>query len=421
VRYGPRALKVIRALAFGLVVACGAAPDAHVQSTDAEINARWIGGACRSAEECPFEGGVCLPDSAGFPGGHCSRPCESRCPDEAGTDRTETFCTANRSGEGTCVSRCDFTKLPGTGCRPGYGCTRVSRMGDPAKIVESCMPLRDGTAAALNDLQPRLERAAREANLASERIVLVDVTDGASPLVAQIRGASPVYPASVIKVPVMVEIEHQIEQGQLARETTLPVGPDDDTCDTPPAGDTRPTIAEGDFPRVDFLLDVMITRSDNTAANTLIQRAGRANVTSYMASLGLSGIALHRKVYGCDPIEDTAWDGVHMNTMTAIETAKLYQLILDGGPGFVGPEGRAQMQKTLSEQRYKSIGTGLPSDAVFLNKTGSTSQVAHDTGIILWRGRRYIVAAFTELAPAVGRPRLGELGHQIGHILQDRL
>jgi beta-lactamase class A len=38
---------------------------------------------------------------------------------------------------------------------------------------------------------------------------------------------------------------------------------------------------------VGFLFDVMITRSDNTATNTLIERVGRANVTSFMASIGL--------------------------------------------------------------------------------------------------------------------------------------
>jgi beta-lactamase class A len=419
-------LKLLHALvlpAAVLVLACGAANDTSTAEANLDINTRWIGGACASAEECPFDRGVCLTAADGFPGGLCSRPCESRCPDEAGDDRTETFCVANRAGDGTCVSRCDFTKLPETGCRPGYGCARVSRFGDPDKIVESCMPLGEGSsAAALNDLQPRLERAVEGANLSRERVVLVDFTNGRAPLVSHIRGASPVYPASVIKLTVMAEVEHQIEQGLLSLGTPLTVGPEDDTCDSLPSGDTRPTLHAGDTQNVGFLLDVMITRSDNSATNTLIERVGRANVTSFMASIGVPGLQLHRKVYGCDPIEDTAWDGVHMNTMTALETAKLYQLVLDGGPGFMGEEARTRMQKTLSEQRYKGgIGKGLPEDALFMSKTGDTSSVTHDAGIILWRGRRYIVAAFTELRPSVGRPRLQELGRRITNIMQERL
>jgi beta-lactamase class A len=411
-------LKLLHILPVALLLACGAESGTATSEASLEINARWIGGACATAEECPFDRGVCLTAEQGFPGGLCSRPCESRCPDETGDDRTETFCVANRSGEGTCVSRCDFTKLPETGCRPGYGCTRVSRFGDPSKIVDSCMPL----GAPLNDLQPKLERAVADSNLAGERVVLVDDTNGSAPLISQIRGASVVYPASVIKLTVMAEVEHQIEQGLLSLDTPLTVGPEDDTCDSLPSGDTRPTLHAGDTQNVRFLLDVMITRSDNSATNTLIERVGRGNVTSYMATIGLPNLQLHRKVYGCDPIEDTAWDGVHMNTMTALETAKYYELVLDGGPGFVGEEARTRMQKTLSEQRYKGgIGKFLPEDSVYMSKTGDTSSVTHDAGIILWRGRRYIVAAFTELRPSVGRPRLQELGRRITDIMRERL
>jgi beta-lactamase class A len=416
-------LRVLPAVVVVLACACAPASDTTTSSeSNLEINAGWIGGACASAEACSFDRGICLTAEQGFPGGLCSRPCDSRCPDEIGENRTETFCVANRAGEGTCVSRCDFKKLPETGCRPGYGCTRVSRFGDPAKIVESCMPLGESGAQPLNDLQPRLERAVAAANLSRERVVLVDVTNGASPLVSQIRGASLVYPASVIKLTVMAEVEHQIEQGTLSLDTPLTVGTEDDTCDSLPSGDTRPPLHAGDTKNVDFLLDVMITRSDNSATNTLIERVGRANVTSYMASIGLPTLQLHRKVYGCDPIEDTAWDGVHMNTMTALETARFYELVLDGGPGFVGAEARTRMQKTLEAQRYKGgIGKGLPEDSVFMSKTGDTSSVTHDAGIILWRGRRYIVAAFTEMRPSIGRPRLQELGRRITDIMRERL
>lgn len=107
--------------------------------------------------------------------------------------------------------------------------------------------------------------------------------------------------------------------------------------------------------------------------------------------------------------------------MTALDTAKLYRLILDGGPGFVGPAGRQRMRDVLADQRWRGqLAATLPDDAEYLSKTGNTSEVVHDSGIILWRGRRYIIAVFTELSPSVGRPRLGTLGEEVSKIMSAR-
>lgn len=78
----------------------------------------FIGGACSSATDCPYTDAVCLTD---FPGGACSLPCVTSCPDQAGAN-AYTACvdlgTVRR-----CLARCDFT-LFATGCRDGYACER---------------------------------------------------------------------------------------------------------------------------------------------------------------------------------------------------------------------------------------------------------------------------------------------------------
>lgn len=422
---------VLFAFLFLLVIACGSSADSEDPSASPPpaapvgdpldpTNRGWIGGACAGTTDCPYDGGVCLLAIDGFPGGLCSQKCESRCPDRDGTSMT--FCVADRGGSGTCVSRCDFTKIPGSGCRSGYGCARVSRMGDPDTIVDACMPLgTDGRARPLNDLQPELERAVRAADIETERVVLMDVTESRPVMTAAVRPMDPVYPASVIKVVVMAEVEHQIEQGVLQRKQRFTIDEEQETCTGLPDGDTRPVLDAGDWAEVDFLVDVMITRSDNTATNVLVDRVARHKANAFMSSLGLPTLQVHRKTFGCTPYTDSGWDGVHVNTMTALETAKLYRLILDGGPGFVGPAGRKRMQEVLGGQLLRGgVASRLPDDAQYLSKTGNTSEVLHDSGIILWRGQRYILAAFLEQEPDVGRPKLKELGAQVARIMEKR-
>lgn len=388
------------------------------------FNRGWIGGACSGAGDCGYDGAVCLAAADGFPGGTCSQRCAKTCPDREGATNTQTMCVADREGFGTCVSRCDFAKIPGKGCRDGYGCTPVSRMGEPDTIIDACMPLgADGRARALNDLQPAVERAVEKSDIDEKdaRVVVMDVTAGRAPLTSGIRLLDPIYPASVIKLLLMVEAEHQIEQGKLSRTARFSVTDEEDTCDSMPDADTRPPLESGDSASVDDLVDMMITRSDNTATNVLLDHLGRAQATAYMRELGLPTLQIHKKVFGCEPYDDSGWDGVHLNTMTALETGKLYRLVLDGGPGFVGPAARTRMQEVLGRQFWRpGISATLPGDAVYLTKTGNTSEYAHDSGIISWRGRRFVVAVFLEMPLADAKPKLRAFGEEIARIMAAR-
>jgi beta-lactamase class A len=240
-------------------------------------------------------------------------------------------------------------------------------------------------------------------------------------MTAALRPTDPVYPASVIKVVVMAEVEHQIEQGLLSRTKRFTIDAEQETCTGLPDGDTRPVLDAGDWAEVDFLVDVMITRSDNTATNVLVDNVARHKANAFMASLGLPTLQVHRKTFGCEPYTDSGWDGAHLNTMTALETAKLYRLVLEGGPGFLGAASRKRMMDVLGGQLLRGgVASMLPADALYLSKTGNTSEVVHDSGIILWRGRRYVLAAFLEMEPSVGRPRLADLGAEIAKIMANR-
>jgi hypothetical protein len=90
----------------------------------------WIGGSCGSDTACG--GATC---EAGFPGGLCTEPCTSTCPDRSG--RPTTFCVdLGIASSGSCVAQCTGT----TECRRGYECRATARLGDPATVRSVCVP-----------------------------------------------------------------------------------------------------------------------------------------------------------------------------------------------------------------------------------------------------------------------------------------
>jgi len=110
-----------------------------------------------------------------------------------------------------------------------------------------------------------------------------------------------VYPASVIKVPIMAEAFRRYDAGDLKPDAAVDVTASNQT--TTWGGDS-PFIA-GTRATVQALVERMITHSDNVATNQLMDVLGRARVTDYMRSLGLPTFLLGRKLSGSEPlIED---------------------------------------------------------------------------------------------------------------------
>lgn len=89
------------------------------------------------------------------------------------------------------------------------------------------------------------------------------------------------YPASVYKIFIGAEVLHRVEIGDFSLDQIVEIkSPNDVDKDTKIfPGDTRNLLNAGDQITVDYLLDLMLTRSDNTASNVLIDLVGRENIT----------------------------------------------------------------------------------------------------------------------------------------------
>ncbi len=177
--------------------------------------------------------------------------------------------------------------------------------------------------------------------------------------------------ASLIKVAVMVEVEHRIADGKLSRETTVTLKESDKAGDEPVVLNQ---LHAGISLTVSDLLALMIAFSDNTATNLLVGLVGTANVDRRMVAYGLPNTKIFRPTFrdgraDVFPEEEKEF-GLGMTTPS--ETARLMELIAGGK--IVSRAACDEMLSVLEKQQDRAmIPRSLPFDRdriVVANKTG---------------------------------------------------
>ncbi len=206
----------------------------------------------------------------------------------------------------------------------------------------------------------------------------------------QWRARENVYPASVIKVPIMAEAFRRFARGSLRPDDPVVVSAKNQTTTSGPA-----PFSPGYKASVGELVEFMIVHSDNVATNQLMDELGRQNVTEYMRTLQMQTFLLGRKLSGSEPlVEDPEVSG--RNRLPAIEVGRLLELIacdaIDGAS-----EQRAILGRCADNEK---LVPGLAPGDVFMHKTGETSSVSHDAGILATPGgKQYVVVLYCEVEP----------------------
>lgn len=239
----------------------------------------------------------------------------------------------------------------------------------------------------------RLAALAQGAGLEPASIALEefhgDGTDGAQ---AAVHPELSLYPASMVKTPLVVAALTDVAGGRLALDGRHEVTPANMTFNDAPS-----PLEPGVLARLDELCDLAISRSDNVATNMLFDIVGRDRATAIVRErYGLLRTSFHRKLSGSDPlIADPGWDGTSHNTHPASDAARLFALIaLDRVPHSDVVRG------ALVRQYWNDkLSKGLREGDRFAHKTGDTNDVTHDGGILTTReGRTFVVVVYTGLA-----------------------
>ncbi len=202
-------------------------------------------------------------------------------------------------------------------------------------------------------------------------------------------------PASTIKLFAAMYAYDQVATGNISLEQTVTIT---DNNVAPSLSDPNgyPPLSEGDTVTVYRLVDQMITQSDNTSFNTLLDLLDRRQITKYIHDLGLVNSSVGGKLNLNDSEQavESASPGYGPNVTTADDYAKAF-ILINGGriPGSTG------LFNILSRQKLNSmIPSLLPKNVIVAHKTGELDPYYHDGGIIVTpENKKYILSVFSDL------------------------
>lgn len=226
-----------------------------------------------------------------------------------------------------------------------------------------------------------------------------------------------IYPASVYKMYVAAEILNQVSKGKYSLYDEYVVkSPNDVDRSKEIKSDPRPLLRDGDTVTINYLLDLMITRSDNSAANCLIDIAGRENINKLMHAYNWHGSEVTRKFLS-RKFEDPGYEKIRGTETCALHAADFMYLVYRDK--LVNPWVSKQMKTLLGRQLDKSkLATGLPGNTMFYHKTGWYSYWNNDVGIIDDGEVQYIISCFIPLREEFALPKFKKLAEGIHEIIK---
>lgn len=250
-------------------------------------------------------------------------------------------------------------------------------------------------------------------------LAVIDLT-GNQPKLGGVNYDNFIYPASVYKMYVASEILNQVSQGKYSLyETYVVKEPNVVDRSKQIDNDPRPLLRDNDTVNVNYLLDLMITRSDNSAANCLIDIAQRKNIDSLLHSYGWYGSEVTRK-YLKRKYEDPGYENIRGTETCALHAADFMYKIYSNT--LVNEWVSLQMKTLLGRQLDVSkLSKGLPQSAMFYHKTGWFSYWTNDVGIVDDDEVKYIIACFIPLEEELALPKFKALSEKVYDLIKSRL
>ncbi|MBD2751675.1 serine hydrolase [Spirosoma validum] len=205
--------------------------------------------------------------------------------------------------------------------------------------------------------------------------------------------------ASVIKLPIMLELMERVKAGSLNLDEIYVLKPSDKV------GGSGILQTYADQSRLSYreLLRLMLVESDNTATNILIHRLGRDTINQRMRTIGLKQSQLNRIMMDTLAVKQGRDNYVTAGEMGAV-LEKIYRHQV------AAPKLCDEMITVLKQVPGNlTMCRLLPKDIAVAHKTGLLAYVRGDTGII-YAKTPFLLSVFVEGVPTPDAERIiGEL------------
>jgi beta-lactamase class A len=186
--------------------------------------------------------------------------------------------------------------------------------------------------------------------------------------------------ASLIKLPVMIEVYQQAAEGKIKLSDMVTLR---DKDKVPGSGILTYHFSEGATFSIRDATRLMIAYSDNTATNLLLDKIGIGSTAKRMEAWGFPNTKLHAMVFKGDTTsvfpERTKKYG--LGSTTAREMVSILQKLHQGK--LVSPAAcKAMIEHLKNCQDKEKIKRFLPKKTVVAHKTGAVKDVRTDAGIL---------------------------------------
>lgn len=196
------------------------------------------------------------------------------------------------------------------------------------------------------------------------------------------RGDETFPTASLIKVPILVTLFDLVQQGKISLDDPLTVL----RIDQVPGSGSAQYLHDGAMLTVRDAAWLMITLSDNTATNLLLDRMGLRAEWAKMDSLGLHHTKVHAKAY--KRVTSVAMDSsvkYGLGVTTPNEMARVFELLAQGKA--VSPKADSAMLDILEHNEDQSLLQRSLDGVRAAHKTGATDSVRTECSLFYLRNR----------------------------------
>ncbi|MEO8377189.1 MAG: serine hydrolase, partial [Candidatus Sumerlaeota bacterium] len=160
------------------------------------------------------------------------------------------------------------------------------------------------------------------------------------------------------------------------------------------------------------ILRLVLTYSDNSAANEMIDLVSRQKATALMWALGCKGSEITRK-YIPRKNEDPGYANIVSTTTCALHQATFLWAAESGAIGGGRGRGLIKAYMAMDQTDGNRFHAGLPKSATLFSKTGTYSNFNSEAAIIEDGKTKYILCALTALENEEADPKLAQLAEKV--------